>query len=104
MMAVCAVPEATAGAQDLLDLLGIGDRAEQTPGVLSGGQRQRLAIARALDSEGDYEVLELFRRLHQGGQTILLVTHDQPADAAQRSVRIKDGCVVADGGVPTTTS
>jgi putative ABC transport system ATP-binding protein len=104
-------------ARDLLDLLGIGDKAKQAPGVLSGGQRQRLAIARALaneptlvladeptgalDSEGGDEVLELFRRLHQGGQTILLVTHDQPvADAAQRIVRMKDGRVVDDGLPP----
>ena len=101
-------------ARDLLDLLGIGDKAKQAPGVLSGGQRQRLAIARALaneptivladeptgalDSEGGEEVLELFRRLHQGGQTILLVTHDQPvADAAERIVRMKDGRVDDDG-------
>jgi putative ABC transport system ATP-binding protein len=101
-------------ARDLLDLLGIGDKAKQAPGVLSGGQRQRLAIARALaneptlvladeptgalDSEGGEEVLELFRRLHQCGQTILMVTHDQPvADAASRIVRMKDGRVVDDG-------
>ena len=105
---------AEARARNLLDLLGIGDKAKQAPGVLSGGQRQRLAIARALaneptlvladeptgalDSEGGEEVLELFRRLHQGGQTILLVTHDQPvADAAARIVRMKDGRVVDDG-------
>jgi putative ABC transport system ATP-binding protein len=105
-------------ARDLLDLLGIGDKARQAPGVLSGGQRQRLAIARALaneptlvladeptgalDSEGGEEVLELFRRLHQGGQTILMVTHDQPvADAAGRIVRMKDGRVVDDGEAVT---
>jgi putative ABC transport system ATP-binding protein len=105
---------AEARARDLLDLLGIGDKARQAPGVLSGGQRQRLAIARALaneptvlladeptgalDSEGGEEVLELFRRLHEGGQTILLVTHDQPvADAAQRVVRMKDGRVIDHG-------
>jgi putative ABC transport system ATP-binding protein len=103
-------------ARDLLDLLGLGDKARQAPATLSGGQRQRLAIARALaneptlvladeptgalDSEGGEEVLELFRRLHAGGQTILLVTHDQPvADAAQRIVRMKDGRVVDQGGV-----
>ena len=106
-------------ARDLLDLLGIGDKARQAPGVLSGGQRQRLAIARALaneptlvladeptgalDSEGGEEVLELFRRLHQGGQTILMVTHDQPvADAASRIVRMKDGRVVDDGLTATS--
>ncbi len=101
-------------ARDLLDLLGIGDKARQSPAALSGGQRQRLAIARALaneptllladeptgalDSAGGEEVLELFARLHGGGQTILLVTHDQPvADAAQRIVRMRDGRVVDDG-------
>jgi putative ABC transport system ATP-binding protein len=104
-------------ARDLLDLLGIGDKARQAPAALSGGQRQRLAIARALaneptllladeptgalDSEGGEEVLELFTRLHAGGQTILLVTHDQPvADAAQRIVRMKDGRVIDDGHRP----
>jgi putative ABC transport system ATP-binding protein len=102
-------------ARDLLDLLGLGDKAKQAPATLSGGQRQRLAIARALaneptlvladeptgalDSEGGNEVLELFRRLHAGGQTILLVTHDHAvADAAQRVVRMKDGRVVDPGG------
>lgn len=100
-------------ANDLLDLLGIGDKAKQSPEVLSGGQRQRLAIARALaneptvlladeptgslDSDGGAEVLELFRRLHRGGQTILLVTHDRPvADAAERIVQMKDGRVDSD--------
>jgi len=101
-------------ARDLLDLLGLGDKADQLPAGLSGGQRQRLAIARALaneptvlladeptgalDSEGGAEVLELFRRLHQGGQTIVMVTHDQPvADAAERIVRMRDGQVIDDG-------
>lgn len=97
-------------ARDLLDLLGIADKAEKAPGVLSGGQRQRLSIARALandptllladeptgslDSAGGEEVLELFRRLHTGGQTIVLVTHDdQVAAAADRIVRMRDGRV-----------
>jgi putative ABC transport system ATP-binding protein len=100
--------QAETRARDLLDLLGLGDKAADMPGVLSGGQRQRLAIARALanrptllladeptgalDSQGGLEVLELFRRLHADGQTILLVTHDQGvADGAQRIVAMRDG-------------
>ena len=102
-----------ARARGLLDLLGLGAKADDLPGVLSGGQRQRLAIARALvneptllladeptgalDSAGATEVLELFRRLHGGGQTILLVTHDQRvAEAAERVVSMRDGRVHAD--------
>src|SRR6476619_1202213 len=98
-------------ARDMLDLLGLSDKARQLPGVLSGGQRQRLAIARALanaptmlladeptgalDSAGGLEVLELFRRLHAAGQTILLVTHDEHvAEAAERVVRMQDGRIV----------
>jgi putative ABC transport system ATP-binding protein len=100
-------------ARDLLDLLGLADKATDAPGVLSGGQRQRLAIARALaneptlvladeptgalDSEGGHEVLELFRRLHAGGQAILLVTHDhEVAAAGDRIVRMRDGRVRTD--------
>ena len=106
---------AEARARDLLDLLGLADKAKAVPGSLSGGQRQRLAIARALaneptllladeptgalDSEGGQEVIELFRRLHQGGQTILLVTHDDDvAAAAGRIARMRDGKVVDPGG------
>ena len=101
-------------ARDLLDLLGLADKDRAAPGVLSGGQRQRLAIARALaneptllladeptgalDSEGGLEILELFRRLHAGGQAILLVTHDDDvARAATRIVRMRDGRVEDDG-------
>ncbi len=108
-------------ARELLDLLGLGDKAIQPPGVLSGGQRQRLAIARALanqptilladeptgalDSEGGSEVLELFRRLHADGQTILLVTHDhEVAGAAQRVVRMRVGFVVDDGMAPVAVA
>jgi putative ABC transport system ATP-binding protein len=107
-------------ARDLLDLLGLPDKARTYPTSLSGGQRQRLAIARALanrptvlladeptgalDSAGGEEILELFRRLHdESGQTILLITHDQPvADAASRLVRMRDGRVVDDGALEPT--
>ena len=98
-------------ARDLLDLLGIAEKAGSVPGVLSGGQRQRLAIARALaneptllladeptgalDSEGGLEVAELLGRLHESGQTILLVTHDAGvAASAQRIVQMHDGRIV----------
>ena len=106
--------------RDLLDLLGIGDKAAAVPGVLSGGQRQRLAIARALansptllladeptgalDSAGGAEIVELLRRLHQGGQTIILVTHDQAvADAAGRIVQMRDGRIEG-SSVPSSVS
>jgi putative ABC transport system ATP-binding protein len=112
-----AMPAAVAGrsrkqaetrGRDLLDLLGIADKSSAAPGRLSGGQRQRLSIARALaneptllladeptgslDSAGGAEVLELFRRLHEGGQTIVMVTHDDDvASVADRIVRMRDG-------------
>ena len=109
--------QAESRARDLLDLLGLSDKADSAPGVLSGGQRQRLAIARALanaptllladeptgalDSEGGLEVLELFRRLHAGGQAIMLVTHDEAVAApATRLVRMRDGRVEDDGTAP----
>jgi putative ABC transport system ATP-binding protein len=105
---------ATARARDLLDTLGLLDRAGERPAALSGGQRQRVAIARALanrptllladeptgalDSAGAAEVLELFSRLHRTGQTILMVTHSREVAAgAQRIVRMRDGRVVDDG-------
>jgi putative ABC transport system ATP-binding protein len=115
-----ALPAATAGtsrrraetrALELLDLLGLADKASTLPGALSGGQRQRLAIARALanrptvlladeptgalDSAGGTEVLELLRALHGGGQTILLVTHERRVAApAERTVHMRDGRLV----------
>ena len=98
-------------ARDLLDLLGIGDKAATVPAMLSGGQRQRLALARALaneptllladeptgalDSDGGHEVVELLSRLHASGQTIVLVTHDAAvASSAQRIVHMRDGRMV----------
>jgi putative ABC transport system ATP-binding protein len=106
--------QAESRAMDLLDLLGIADKAGSTPGLLSGGQRQRLSIARALaneptllladeptgslDSAGGLEILELFRRLHDGGQTIVMVTHDDDvAASAGQVVHMKDGRI--DDGV-----
>lgn len=102
--------EADERAHDLLDMLGLLDKAASAPAALSGGQRQRVAIARALanrptilladeptgalDSAGGGEVLELFSRLHGQGQTILMVTHsDEVAAGAGRIVRLRDGQV-----------
>ncbi len=112
--------QADSRSMDLLDLLGIADKARKSPGVLSGGQRQRLSIARALangptllladeptgslDSEGGAEVLGLFRRLHEGGQTIVMVTHDdEVASSAERIVRMRDGRI-DDGATPAAGS
>jgi putative ABC transport system ATP-binding protein len=108
---------AEARARELLDLLGLGDRTQQVPAVLSGGQRQRLAIARALvnsptllladeptgalDTEGGLEILELFRRLHDTGQTIVMVTHSpEVAAGADRQVVMRDGQVESDSASP----
>ncbi|MGA2969665.1 MAG: ABC transporter ATP-binding protein [Acidimicrobiales bacterium] len=102
-------------SRDLLDLLGIGDKASVMPGVLSGGQRQRLAIARALaneptllladeptgalDSAGGQEVIELMSRLHAAGQTIILVTHDaNVAAAADTVLMMRDGRILDNTG------
>jgi len=97
-------------ALELLETVGIPDKANVLPAALSGGQRQRVAIARALanrpsllladeptgalDSRTGAEVIGLFRDLHRQGHTLLLVTHD-PAIAiqAERRVEIRDGVV-----------
>jgi putative ABC transport system ATP-binding protein len=101
---------AEARGRDLLDLLGLLDKARSAPAALSGGQRQRLAIARALandpallladeptgalDSDGAAEVVELLRRLHADGHSVLLVTHDADVAAvAERVVHLRDGVV-----------
>jgi putative ABC transport system ATP-binding protein len=106
-------------ARDLLDLLGLAEKTASTPEMLSGGQRQRLSMARALanqptvlladeptgalDSEGTREVLELLRRIHAQGQTIVLVTHaEDVARAADRVVQMRDGRVVEQAAAAPT--
>ena len=100
-------------SQELLDELGIGDKAGTIPSRLSGGQQQRVALARALvnrptllladeptgnlDSASKRDVLALLQRLHADGQTILLVTHDaRAASTADRVITMRDGSIVDD--------
>ena len=98
-------------ALELLERVGIPEKANTLPGLLSGGQRQRVAIARALannpavlladeptgalDSKTGAEVLELFKELHKNGNTVILVTHDAHiASMAQRQVELCDGLIL----------
>jgi putative ABC transport system ATP-binding protein len=102
---------ARALALDLLERVGLADRAGFLPSALSGGQRQRVAIARALsneplvvladeptgnlDSAATVEVLRLFDSLHQAGQTLVIVTHDaRIAATADRLLSMRDGVLV----------
>ncbi|MGA8459842.1 MAG: ABC transporter ATP-binding protein [Streptosporangiaceae bacterium] len=98
-------------AAELLDRVGLADRAGHLPSQLSGGQRQRVAIARALvsdpqlvladeptgnlDSQATVEVLRMFEDLHSSGQTLLVVTHDSRiAATADRLISMRDGAFV----------
>jgi putative ABC transport system ATP-binding protein len=102
--------ERRARALELLERVGIPEKAKVLPAALSGGQRQRVAIARALankpallladeptgalDQKTGHEVLELFVDLHKQGNTIIIVTHDLSIAAmAQRQVEIMDGLI-----------
>lgn len=98
-------------AAELLESVGLADRAAHLPSALSGGQRQRVAIARALvnepqvvladeptgnlDSTATLDVLKLFKQLRAGGQTFVIVTHDERVAAtADRLISMRDGAFV----------
>ena len=97
----------------LLERLGLADRVGHRPNQLSGGQRQRVAIARSLinappllladeptgnlDSRTSEEIMQLFGELNRGGQTILMVTHEEEIAAhASRLIRMRDGKIEHD--------
>ncbi len=102
-------------AQEVLEAVGLAERAEHRPTELSGGECQRSAIARALvngpsliladeptgnlDSRTGLEILKIFEKLHQGGTTLVLVTHDSEiAKWSDRVVRRRDGAIESDSG------
>jgi len=100
-------------AKSALETVGLGDRMMHRPSEMSGGQRQRVAVARALvtnpsilladeptgnlDSSTGNEIMKLFDSLHEQGNTLIVVTHEQHvADHASRIVRLSDGDIISD--------
>ena len=121
LLAGFSAAEARARRVELLDELGIGDKAGMVPALLSGGQQQRVALARALinrpailladeptgnlDTAATRDVLALLTRYHAQGQTILLVTHEaRVGSAADRLITMRDGAIVDETVLQTATA
>ena len=100
-------------AQDVLEKVGLSDRMDHRPNQLSGGQRQRVAVARALvndpsiiladeptgnlDSKTSLDIMRLFEEIHEMGNTLIVVTHEEEvASHAHRILRLRDGMVESD--------
>lgn len=115
-----AAAERRARAVAALEAMGLGNRLQNTPAKLSGGQQQRVAIARALvtrplilladeptgalDTQTSEEIMAIFQRLNESGNTVVVVTHEQDiALYASRRILFRDGRVIEDAPVTNRT-